>query len=382
MLIFPGLSHGSSRAGIGFALTLGKDLARGFNSTGKERMDNRSKNRTTLLLIVGLIAAFGSTSFAAKATEVPKAVSKANQSGQKTDGKGGGTVGQEKSCLPGAKAIGFKAEQVGLKEGDLNVNVTERGAEFTICGKTKIATDPSSRIPKNQPGQPPNKERSAGWCILNEDFAKALNVDPKKFTCEKDFADAPGAQTKTKSDGSKTITVEFKIKCDGTELKANLITETDKDGKVTDSKIIMKGSDPDKNTNQLELKSFFQEVDDENVKGKITLAEKPNSGSSPDKEAGSFHLPIEGKIKKDQQDPDYKQKFESCKVDVDGKGPKNENESSKPVSVPLAGSCVIYRGAMVPMISESYAGCRTSNTETGNISMMQERSPKSGGGMD
>lgn len=329
---------------------------------------------TKLLLVLGLVAAFSSTSFAAKAEKVPEAVSKNNQSGQKTNNLGGGETGKKKSCLPGAQKLGLKGESAGFKAGQLEVNMTDRGFELSLCGNTKIATDPSAANPNPATaGAAGNaQDKKFGFCIVNPELAKNERKDPPtNFICESFTA-------KVNQQGQEEP-VKFNIMCEDKKMEAQVKYTKDAQGKVTDAKIIIRSSDRDKDTNYLEVHAAFTEAGQDKVKGKVTVAEKPNSGAKPDAEAGTLHFPLEGDLetKPDPNDKDDEgQKFKTCQVESDGKGPKNENETAKPVDIPLAGSCIVYRGAMVPMISESYAGCRTSNSDTNNISMMQDRKPK------
>lgn len=336
------------------------------------------RNQILLIWAIGLIAAFSSTSFAAlgggdKEAPAPRS------NGQQVNGRGGGQDSGGSSCLPNAQAMDLSMDNSGFEDEDVKLQMTDRGPVLKI-GDTQIATDPDqSDDPKSKA-----KGKNFGWCIQNQDFAKNVIKLPdmaKKFACS-----TPDSDQFTNKDG-RYYSKEFKIPTKGgTAVTAQIVQMRDSEGNVTDSNITITSPGKD---NNIVLKEHFDKNGNgtpQKVKGKFTISTVPrskctngNPATCADKESGTFQMPLEGTISQNQNDPDASHKFSTCSVEGDNMGPKNKNETAASPRIDLVGSCVIYRGATVPLIGEHYQDCNTgSGDSTTNMSSMKG-APKKGG---
>lgn len=323
-------------------------------------MIRKLQTRTKVLLMMGLIAAFSSTSFAATVGDDSKAAPAPKSNGQTVNGRGGGQEAGGGSCAPNAQEMTLTAEQTGLEDDEMKLTMTDRGPVIKI-GETEIATNPGAYDDPNNQGA----SKQVPWCVKNKDFAAQLGApeDGGKFKCNNGQKDDKPIKFKIQTK-SGTLNAEIQVR------KQN--------GKVVESRLILNSPGKD---NRIELKAKYDKSGEDQVKGKFTMAAVPYKAAKADQEAGSLHLPIEGKLSKkpaDPKDPSGR-RFESCQIEGDGVGPKNKNETRASPKIDLVGKCIIYRGSTVPQLSERYDGCNTSQESTTSMSSMTGKAKGIGG---
>ncbi|PWU17840.1 MAG: hypothetical protein C5B49_08205 [Bdellovibrio sp.] len=348
------------------------------------------------VLALGLFAIYSSTSFASAggsgggnpndATEKkPVAPAAAfTDPGQTVNGKGGGTQTNGKTCLPGAQIGNLSADGTGLDNDNLPFDFTERGPEFHFCG-TIIAADPSNANDRPRPGStnpPPGKEY--GWCVKNADLAKKIagpnvrpaDTEPNKFHCNSQFTDqtnpdsASGGSSQSQQQAYQE-TITFRIDCGATKsLVAKIITDKDKDGNTTMSRIQVSSTDNDQYKNLVEIRESFDKQDDEGkkVKGQVSISLKKKSGANGDPDIGTLLIPLQGtRLDEDSSrqtqrrsasDQEEGFKFKSCSVSTDGGGPKSKSETPEPFLADLT-KCNIYRGATAMLSGERSDECNS-----------------------